>query len=308
MVNHLLVNLVNNVLGPGKITSGANYSYHCPFCNHRKPKLEINFRENQEGLNNWHCWVCNKKGKKLITLFKAIDAPQHRIDELGSYVKIAFHDKQKNSEETLALPKEYKPLYKADTKDIAVRQALRYLKDRGVSKLDIARYNLGFCETGKYKNMVIIPSYDESGSLNYFVGRNFGPGTVKYKNPSFSKDIVPFELLINWESPIVLCEGTFDAIAIKRNAIPLLGKTLPQKLLKKIVSSKVKQVFIALDKDALRQALIYCQTLLDHGKEVFLVNMEEKDPSELGFENFTKLLHTATPLDLRTLLELKFQL
>ena len=308
MVNHLLVNLVNNVLGNGKATSGANYSYHCPFCNHRKPKLEINFRENEEGLNNWHCWVCNRKGKKLITLFRAIDAPQHRIDELGSYVKIAFHDQKGKQEETLSLPKEYKPLYQADTKDITVRQALRYLKERGITKLDIARYNLGYCDKGRYNNMVITLSYDESGTLNYFVGRNFGPGVVKYKNPSFSKDIVPFELLINWESPIVLCEGPFDAMAIKRNAVPLLGKTLPKKLLKKIVSSKVKQIFIALDSDALKQALSYCETLLDHGKEVFLVNMDEKDPSELGFENFTKLLHHSTPLTLRSLLEYKLKL
>ena len=308
MVNHLLVNLVNNVLGNGKATSGANYSYHCPFCNHRKPKLEINFRENEEGLNNWHCWVCNRKGKKLITLFRAIDAPQYRIDELGSYVKIAFHDQKGKQEETLSLPKEYKSLYQADTKDITVRQALRYLKERGITKLDIARYNLGYCDKGRYNNMVITPSYDESGTLNYFVGRNFGPGVVKYKNPSFSKNIVPFELLINWESPIVLCEGPFDAMAIKRNAVPLLGKTLPKKLLKKIVSSKVKQIFIALDSDALKQALSYCETLLDHGKEVFLVNMYEKDPSELGFENFTKLLHHSTPLTLRSLLEYKLKL
>ena len=40
--------------------------------------------------------------------------------------------------------------------------------------------------------MIIIPSFDEHGTINYFVGRNFGPGTVKYKNPSFSKNIVPF--------------------------------------------------------------------------------------------------------------------
>ena len=308
MVNHLLVNLVNNVLGPGKNTSGANYTYTCPFYNHRKPKLEINFQENEEGLNNWHCWVCNKKGKKLVTLFKAIDAPQHRIEELASYVKISFHEQANVKQEALSLPKEYKPLYQADTKQVTVRQALRYLKERNLTKYDIARYGLGYCETGRYKDMIIIPSYDHSGTVNYFVGRNFGPSPVKYKNPSYSKDIVPFELLINWESPIILCEGAFDARAIKRNAIPLLGKTLPQKLLKKVVSSKVSQVFVALDRDAMKQALSYCEKLLDHGKEVFLIDMEEKDPSELGFENFTKLLHLAEPLTLRGLMEYKLNL
>ena len=97
-------------------------------------------------------------------------------------------------------------------------------------------------------------------------------------------------------------------MAIKRNAIPLLGKTLPERLMKKIVSSSVKQVFIALDNDALKQALEYCQTLLNHGKEVFLVDLNQKDPSELGFTEFTKLLHKSQPLTFRVLMEKKFQL
>ena len=308
MVNHLLVSLVNSVIGAGKPTSGDNYSYHCPFCNHYKPKLEINFKENEEGLHNWHCWVCNKKGKKLVSLFKAVSAPDHKLQELKNYVKISYQEEHGVKVEALALPKEYKPLFEASTSDVVVRQALRYLRERGIDGTDIKRYNLGYCESGRYKDMIIIPSYDENGVLNYFVGRNFGPGDIKYKNPQASKNIIAFDLLINWDSPIVLCEGTFDAMAIKRNAIPLLGKTLPEKLMKKIVSSSVKQVFIALDNDALKQALEYCQTLLNHVKEVFLVDLNEKDPSELGFTNFTNLLHKSTPLTFRTLIEKKFQL
>ena len=308
MVNHLLVNLVSSVLGTGKPTSGTNYSYNCPFCNHYKPKLEINFQENEEGVNHWHCWVCNKKGKKLVSLFKAVSAPDHKVQELKNYVKISYQEEHGVKTEVLALPKEYKTLFDASTSEVTVRQALRYLKERGITPTDIKRYSLGYCETGRYKDMIIIPSYDENGSLNYFVGRNFGPGDIKYKNPQASKNIVAFELMINWDSPIVLCEGTFDAMAIKRNAIPLLGKILPEKLIKKIVSSNVKQVFIALDNDALKQAIQHCETLLNHGKEVFLVDLNEKDPSELGFQNFTKLLHTSTPLTFRTLMEKKFEL
>jgi len=308
MVNHLLLNLVSSVLGTGKSTSGTNYSYNCPFCNHYKPKLEINFQENEEGINHWHCWVCNKKGKKLVSLFKAVSAPDHKIQELKNYVKISYQEEHGVKTEVLALPKEYKTLFDASTSEVTVRQALRYLKERNITPTDIKRYSLGYCETGRYKDMIIIPSYDENGSLNYFVGRNFGPGDIKYKNPQASKNIVAFELMINWDSPIVLCEGTFDAMAIKRNAIPLLGKILPEKLIKKIVSSNVKQVFIALDNDALKQAIQHCETLLNHGKEVFLVDLNEKDPSELGFQNFTKLLHTSTPLTFRTLMEKKFEL
>lgn len=308
MLNQALVSLVNSVLGTGKQTSKGNYAYTCPFCNHHKPKLEINLEVNEEGLNPYHCWVCNKKGKKLITLFKAVSAPLSKIEELKRYVLISYQDEHKTPLETLALPKEFIPLSDLGNKSVYARQALAYLKKRNITDLDIKRYNIGYCETGKLNSMIVIPSYDKLGVLNYYVARNFGPGDFKYKNPKVSKNIIPLELQINWNSPVVLCEGMFDAIAIKRNAIPLLGKTISEQLMKKIVSAEVKQVFIALDKDALKQALEHCQTLLNHGKEVFLIDLQQKDPSELGFEQFTRLLHTSQPLTLRKLLEKKFEL
>ena len=46
--------------------------------------------------------------------------------------------------------------------------------------------------------------------------------------------------------PIILCEGLFDALAIKRNAIPLLGKNIQNNLMKKIVTSVVDKIYIAL--------------------------------------------------------------
>ena len=49
MVNQLLLALVNSVLGVGKPTANNNYAYHCPFCHHVKPKLEVNLMENKEG-------------------------------------------------------------------------------------------------------------------------------------------------------------------------------------------------------------------------------------------------------------------
>ena len=47
MINELLVNLVNSVLGTGKRTARGNQAYSCPFCHHTKPKLEVNFSENE---------------------------------------------------------------------------------------------------------------------------------------------------------------------------------------------------------------------------------------------------------------------
>ena len=123
-----------------------------------------------------------------------------------------------------------------------------------------------------------------------------------------SKDVVPFELFINWSSPLILVEGMFDALAVKRNAIPLLGKHIQRELMKKIVTSEVKKIYIALDQDAQKDALKFCEQLLNEGKEVYLVNMQEKDPSEMGFREITKLIQETTPISGYDLMSLKFQM
>ena len=306
MVNQLLVSLANSVLGSGKRTARGNMAYTCPYCNHHKPKLEVNFTENKEGHNPWHCWVCNKKGKSLYILLKQAGASKDKLDEVNSLCKSNYNkvytEKVVN---TLKLPKEYIPLF-PDDKTITWKQAYYYLKSRGITDDDILKYNIGYCEYGLYANMIIIPTYDADGRLNYFTARSFDKNAyIKYRNPQVSRDIIPNEHMINWKVPIVICEGLFDAIAIKRNAIPLLGKNIQSNLMKKIVTSFVEKIYIALDKDAIKQALHFCEQLMMEGKEVYFVDLQDKDPSEMGFKNFTNLIQNTVPMTYSSLLERK---
>jgi DNA primase len=304
MVNELLVNLVNSVLGAGKRTARGNQAYTCPFCHHHKPKLEINFTENKEGNNPWQCWVCGKRGKTVRSLFKQVQVDATYFQELGKLVKNVSNEDIEIVHTFLELPKEFKTFI--NNKDLTARHALAYLKKRNITKQDILKYNIGYCDSGPYNNMIVIPSYDNNGKLNYFTARSFEKDPfTKYRNPETSRDIIPFELFINWNLPIILCEGPFDAMAIKRNAIPLFGKNIQSNLMKKIVTSKVQKIYIALDTDALKQALGFCEQLLDIGKEVYLVEMQGKDPSEMGFKNFTKLVQTVSPLTQYKLMEKK---
>ena len=306
MINQSLVALTNSVLGFGKQTARGNYAYHCPLCKHHKPKLEVNMSENSKGENPWHCWVCDKKGKKLYQLFKAVEVPPETMAELKAIVKYVGPETDVQVETKVTLPKEFKPLINIQKSNIMGRHALAYIKSRGITEEDILKYGIGYCETGRYANMVIIPSFDERGNINYFTGRSFEKEpSVKYRNPSASRDIIPFELFINWELPLILCEGPFDAISIKRNVIPLLGKNIQTKLMKKIVMSSVEKIYIALDKDAQKQALDFCEKLMQEGKEVYLVDIQDKDPSEMGFNNFTKLIQETYPLTFSGLLEKK---
>ena len=308
MINQLLVTLVNSVLGTGKKTARGNLAYTCPYCNHHKPKLEINFTENKEGINPWHCWVCDKKGTRISTLFKQIKAPSDKFTELFKLVANETERKVVEKVVNVKLPDEFKQVTNNAT-GITGKQAWSYLKNRGLTMDDVYKYNLGYCEYGNYANMIIIPSYDENGGLNFFTGRSFEKDPYrKYRNPEASRDIVPFELFINWKLPLVLCEGPFDAIAIKRNAIPLLGNNIQSKLMKKIVTSTIKKIYIALDTDAMKKALKFAQDFINQGKEVYLVELQGKDPSEMGFKNFTKLIQNTTPLTEYDLMEKKLQL
>jgi len=309
MVNNLLINLVNSVLGKGKPTARGNQAYHCPYCHHSKPKLEINFSEGNGGNNPWHCWVCNKRGNHIHSIFKFIKAPSEKIEELKKIVKYSPKTVEKKEIQSVDLPKEFKSLLEITKDDIIGRHALAYLKRRNVTKADILRYNIGYCEGGNYNRMIVIPSYNNEGKLNYFVARNFDPSSpVKYKNPPMSKDVVPFEIFINWSSPLILVEGMFDALAVKRNAIPLLGKHIQKELMKKIVTSEVQKIYIALDKDAQKDALDFCEQLKNEGKEVYLVDLQEKDPSEMGFESVTKLIQNTFPLSEYEMMEKKLEL
>ena len=138
MVNELLVNLVNRTLGTGKRTARGNQAYTCPFCHHHKPKLEVNFTENKDGINKWACWTCGKKGKTIKSLFKQVQVDASYFQELGKLVKnVSTDDIGEIKQNILELPKEFQTFI--DNKDIMARHALAYLKKRNISKQDILK-------------------------------------------------------------------------------------------------------------------------------------------------------------------------
>ena len=233
MDNILLLNCLESVLGKGKKSSSGNYAFNCPFCNHHKPKLEVKLQTNLKGENPYHCWVCNVKGLKLPTLFKKIKTPREKTLELRSILGVSPKEDLKVEHTDVQLPKDFKHLI-ADT-SLEARRAKVYLKKRGITETELIKYNIGHATNGQYGNHIIVPSYDKQFNINYFVARSLDPKAYrKYDTPKCNKnEIIGFEALINWDLPVILCEGAFDAIAIKRNAIPLYGKTMSKQLTKK---------------------------------------------------------------------------
>ena len=293
MYKYELITLLEKVLNKSYQMKNGEHAFHCPFCNHHKKKLQVNC-ETQK----WHCWVCNQGGHKIGILLRKINAPKQIISEvlkiLGDYKGIK-NEKDEKTEYNVSLPRCYKPLWKKSD-DPLYKNAIHYLRRRGIGGIDILRYSIGYCSSNGYANRIIIPSYDADGKLNYFIARDMFPNSkFKYKNPPMSKDTVCFELLINWNEPIILCEGVFDAISIRNNAIPLLGKFPSKTLLKRMSEKNVKTIYVALDEDARQDAIKLSKYLMDYGIKTYLLDMKDKDPSELGFKNFWKIIKDSKP-------------
>jgi hypothetical protein len=283
--------------------------FECPICNRHDgiKKLEICIEGEKLGYS--HCWRCNFKTRFFGALLKKLNAPKHLRDkmfELSGEIKKVRTYKKKIGQTDLRLPDEFIPISSAPD-GVEYRNVLFYLKTRGIGMVDIMRYNIGFAETGKFAQQLIIPSYDIDNKLNFYIGRKYyeDDSGYRYTKADFSNDIVGFENLINYNCDINLCEGSFDAISIRNNAIPLFGKYPQKKLQEKLISNGVKRVNMILDNDALEDAIKNCELLWKYGVNVHLIKLDGKDPSKLGFEKVHKLIKDSVPFEWENLMRYK---
>tara|TARA_B100002019_G_scaffold253457_1_gene235008 strand:- start:4239 stop:5183 length:945 start_codon:yes stop_codon:yes gene_type:complete len=297
-----LLNLLQKILGAGKIVSKDEVMFICPFSHHRKPKLAVNLVTQR-----WQSWIdTNAKGRSIYALFKRLQVPSNYFTELSKIVKLPKNTKTEDTEKQfISLPYEYKKLSEYRS-ELDYTKALNYLKKRNIQSYDIERYDIGYCSDGDYGGRIIVPSYDCDNKLNYFLARDYtGSAYLKYKNPPVSKDVVVFENQINYEEPIIFCEGVFDAMAIRRNAIALLGKNIPNKLKLKLIEHDVKEITIVLDNDAYKNAMSMSESLMKENIKVRLVRMENEDASDLGFQRVITKIKNTKLLDFGELMKQK---
>ena len=285
-----VINILDDVLGPGTSMKGDEQAHYCPFCHHHKKKLQINLQSQK-----WHCWVCDSKGKRIQSLLKRLHVDSRKLKKIFEIYGddyVVYSNNTEDEKVELRLPNEFRSLLE-EPKGInpLFRKVKEYARKRNISEGDIKRYNIGYCDSGHYANRIIIPSYDNNNRLNYFIARSvFDEETFKYKNPPVSKNVIMFENQINWNEPITLVEGVFDAMAVKRNAIPLLGKFVPKTLNDTIYKKEVKSINILLDEDAQEQALHYTVQYQNQGITTKNIKPTDKDASDMGFSEVnTKL-------------------
>jgi len=282
-------------------SNGSEHLFHCPKCKHHKRKLSVNIEK-----NCFKCWVCDYSGKKISKLLKFYSSEHYNAWrqednslDLEKYDLIFESKEEVVVKAPLGLPKEFQTL--TGTQKKAQIEPLSYLKDRGLSKLDILKWKVGFCNTGEYAKRIVIPSFDRYGYLNYFIARSYRDDWAKYKNPKVNKDIIFNDINIDWQSDVVLVEGVFDAMKCD-NAIPILGSTLREnsKLFQKICRKRPK-VYLALDADAREKQLLVAKRLKEHGLVVRSVNihpyLDVGDMPHSEFENRKQKASVVSEMD-----------
>tara|TARA_R110000868_G_scaffold12456_25_gene59640 strand:+ start:2435 stop:3391 length:957 start_codon:yes stop_codon:yes gene_type:complete len=295
------LSLLESILGQGHKTNRDYYQFHCPFCNHHKPKLGVSL-----GTGKWKCWVCGVNGGKVTVLFHKLAAAP-AILARAKVLFVETYQSKKQTVTSLSLPPEFTPLWKKGS-GLYYNKALKYLLGRGLTILDLFKHRIGYCDHGKYRDMVVFPFYDESGTLVYFTGRSYLSNPVfKFATPTaVEKDRIYDEDLITWSEPIILVESKLDAIVVRRNAIPLNGKQIGRSLFNKILQENVSVIYLCLDGDALKDIMKYSKWFNEHGIEVYMTEFpidEEAtkreghpvyhDPTSLGHEKVWEYIDNA---------------
>lgn len=253
----------------------------CPVCGETRYRMYINVRE---GLV--YCHNCQFKGNfaKLIQYINGgkYSSAVEQFKQLYGVASVPIQISESISERLLAglyqvmpnkraipLPDEYQRIF--ETKNLVANRAIKYLANRGITRGQMLRYNLGICATGEYRNRIIIPITQE-GKLKFWVARAIGSKMyLKEKSPSnqsyqFSKSEVIFNLdyAARKFNSVVISEGIYDALSWGGIGVSLLGKVLYDSQLQLILDYKpflTQGVYIALDADARDSAIKIAERL-----------------------------------------------
>jgi hypothetical protein len=317
---------------------GNELRLNCIYCRgHNKisddqRKLYINTT-----IGRFHCFRCKESGtiKRLLVDItgNSVDSVDKMLldyqykelikgPSLRDSMLKRFYGKVTEPEENIvSLPKEFIPITE-DQQSMEAQLAIRYLLNRGLTAEVIVDYNIGFCAEGRYKNRIIIPC-TENNEIIYFINRLYmydgklldssleekakNDGIEKALNTTrwvrdkkfIGKSQVLFNIdkASNYDS-VVVVEGPFDVFGVGEQAVAILGSSISNAQIKKLLYYKFKNIFIMLDEDA------YLQSIKEANKFRGLANIyvaripwPNKDPGNMTFNEFEYVLLNAKPLE-----------
>ena len=176
--------------------------------------------------NAYHCWKTSEHGSlyRFVAEFHPCDLAD--ADEIlgntnlirGLEEKIQNMYKSKHvaspdiSKSLISLPQEAVPFF--DLPNPQKQRVEDYMGKRKLSPI-----GLYYCNTGRYRDRIIIPYYGSNGGLIYFNGRDIsGKSSARYLGPPKEAGVGKGDVLWmkSWpkEGKIYLCEGEFNAMSL----------------------------------------------------------------------------------------------
>ena len=267
-----LQNILTSFLGNPKndVSESGQLQYNCPKCLEEKGNGELGKYNLELNLFKgvFKCWSCcavddtmkgtiqkliKKYGSKEIlrqyeTVLSEIKTTKlYRLPEYGQ-VKEIFEQKR------LILPSTFTRIPDITKANKRVRA---YLEKRHITQEIVDKFGIGYTlweeQEPSWSNRIIVPSYDEFGDLNYFVGRDFTDNKKigKYKNCDAAKtEIVYLESHLSYDADVYIAEVALDAIYCP-NCTALLGKVVTEtdELYQNIMERANANVVFVLDSD-----------------------------------------------------------
>jgi hypothetical protein len=238
--------------------------------------------------DTFNCWSCGYKSRNNLTPLLKIKGMtsicRKYVEELEELRKASILNPAIEAPKLYdqpVLPPEFRSL-SVPSKSYFFRRALDYLAERGLRTDDVLRWKLGYAETGYLAGRIVIPSFDETGELNFVVGRSFMGDSLRYKpGGKLCKDIIWNDYMVDWTAPLVITEGPFDAFVAEENVTILQGTILPDSLVRKIVLSGV-DVYFAMDADAFKRQLKHIELFLSYGVVCRYVDIRSRGKKDLG--------------------------
>ena len=283
------IKLLRDVLG-SFYNKSAEYLFHCPKCGHHKRKLSINLIKGA-----FKCWVCDWSGRNIYRIIRQFGTTDQKYEwksltqqiEVEKFADKLFGQVEEDTRDKISLPKHFISLANKELPPTSM-YPINYLKSRRIGKKDIIKWKIGYCPKGKYAGRGIIPSFDEDGDVNFFISRSYDRDWRKYLNPEASKDIIFNHPYIDFDEPITIVEGVFDAIKAGDNSVPLLGSTLTEtsSLFGQIIKNDTP-VYLALDPDAEKKTNKLIRLFLNYDIELYLVDVKPfNDVGEMTKKQF----------------------
>jgi len=271
----------------------------CPFCGNSKFNFQISTSKFV-----YHCWACSVGGSlsNLAKFFPLGDTAKQRkiLPKESEIFGLTIDDVN-----YLKIFAQFLELNKLEKNDKEIVN--KFLEKRGIPFEKALEYKIRYSTAKifideklkkRYTNRIIIPLFDISGSLVYFVGRAVEENNpLKYCNCEIKrKRFLPVYLSKENPNTVILVEGVFDAIAVHRagfSSIPLLSMNITDMQLFALLGIGFEKIVISLDPEEFTSSYKLFQKLIGVGlKPWVMLRTGQEDIDCLGTAKITEMINS----------------